>query len=73
MEKCERRLVWPLAISYLRMFLKLLWRTREIVKIRAPGGILIRNFVNIKILVLLDIVLCRHQCYLLFRVCSRFL
>jgi len=47
MEKYERKLVWPLGMSCPRMFLKLLWRTREIVRIRAPGGILIRNFVNI--------------------------
>jgi hypothetical protein len=48
MERCERKLVWPLGMSYPRMFLKLLWRIREIVRIRAPGGILIMNFVNIK-------------------------
>jgi len=73
MEKSERKLVRPFAVSYLRMFLKLPWRTREMVRIRALGGILIRNFVSINIPVLLDIMLCRHQCCCLFRVCSRFL
>jgi hypothetical protein len=67
MERCERKLVWPRGMSYLRMFLKLLWRTREIIKIRAPGGILIRNFVNINIPVLWDMMLCRHQWCLLFQ------
>jgi hypothetical protein len=57
---------WPLGMSYPRMFLKLLWRTREIVRIRASVGILIRKFVNIKIPVLWDVMLCRHQCCLLF-------
>jgi len=33
-ERCERKLVWPLGMSYPRMFLKLLWRTKEIVRIR---------------------------------------
>jgi len=48
MEKYERKLLWPFAMSYLRLFLKLLWRTREIVRIRAPGGILILKFCKYK-------------------------
>jgi len=72
MERCERKLVWPLGMSYPRMFLKLLRRTREIVRIRAPGGILIRSFVNIKIPVLRDMMLYRHQCCLLFRSMQQF-
>jgi hypothetical protein len=67
MERCERKLVWPHGMSYPRMCVKLLWRTREIVRIRACGGILMRNFVNLNIPVLWDLMLCRHQCCLCYQ------
>jgi hypothetical protein len=48
-------------MSYPRMCVKLLWRTGEVVRIRACGGILMRDSVNLNIPVLWDMMLCRDQ------------